>query len=248
MSLPPLGGQEQSGGATLTEYASKAYIAELGIRIPNGRLVGNLLDATEAAAAIGFPVALKLQAAALPHKSDAGAVLLDIRDDARSRTPGRSCSKSDRCTRTSTIDGILVEAMAPRGLEMIVGGRRDRDWGPVTLVGLGGIWTEALNDVRILPAGLDLDEITDELGKLRGAPLLRGMRGEPARDVTALATIVQRIGALLAARPEIQEVDLNPVTVYAAGQGALALDALIVINAPDAEAFMVRSRSPAPPA
>ena len=123
--------------------------------------------------------------------------------------------------------------MAPRGLEMIVGARRDRDWGPVTLVGLGGIWTEALHDVRILPVGLDLDEITDEIGKLRGAPLLRGMRGEPARDVTALATIVQRIGALLAARPDIQEVDLNPVTVYAAGQGALALDALIVMNAPD---------------
>ena len=123
--------------------------------------------------------------------------------------------------------------MAPRGLEMIVGARRDRDWGPVTLVGLGGIWTEALHDVRLLPVGLDLDEITDELGKLRAAPLLRGMRGEPARDVTALAMVVQRIGALLAARPDIQEVDLNPVTVYAAGQGALALDALIVMNAPD---------------
>ena len=77
---------------------------------------------------------------------------------------------------------------------------------------------------------LDLDEISDELGKLRGAPLLRGMRGEPARDVTALAAIVQRIGLLLAARPDIQEVDLNPVTVYAVGQGALALDALIVIK------------------
>jgi len=123
--------------------------------------------------------------------------------------------------------------MAPRGLEMIVGARRDRDWGPVTLVGLGGIWTEALHDVRILPVGLGVEEITEEIGRLRAAPILRGIRGEPARDVTALATIVQRLGALLAARPDIQEVDLNPVTVYAAGQGALALDALIVINAPD---------------
>ena len=105
--------------------------------------------------------------------------------------------------------------------------------GPVALVGLGGIWAEALHDIRVLPVGLDLDEISEEIGRLRAAPLLRGMRGDAERDVTALATIVQRIGALLDARPEIQEVDLNPVTVYAAGQGALALDALIVINAPD---------------
>jgi acetate---CoA ligase (ADP-forming) len=228
MLPPPLSAQ-----GTLTEYASKAYIAELGIQIPRGKLVGNLLDAADAAVTIGFPVALKLQAAALPHKNDAGAVLLDIRDDTQLAHAWAKLQQVGSLHPDLTVDGVLVEAMAPRGLEMIVGARRDRDWGPVTLVGLGGIWTEALHDVRILPVGLDLDEITDELGKLRGAPLLRGMRGEPARDVTALATIVQRMGSLLAARPDIQEVDLNPVTVYAVGQGALALDALIVINAPD---------------
>jgi acyl-CoA synthetase (NDP forming) len=228
MSLPPL-----TGEGTLTEYASKAYIAELGIPIPSGRLVGNLLDATDAAVTIGFPVALKLQAAALPHKSDAGAVMLDIRDDTQLAHAWAKLQQVGSSHPDLAIDGILVEAMAPRGLEMIVGARRDRDWGPVTLVGLGGIWTEALHDVRLLPVGLDLDEITDELGKLRAAPLLRGMRGEPARDVTALAMVVQRIGALLAARPEIQEVDLNPVAVYAVGEGVLALDALIVTNTPN---------------
>jgi acetate---CoA ligase (ADP-forming) len=81
--------------------------------------------------------------------------------------------------------------------------------------------------------GLDLDEIWDEPGKLRAAPLLRRMRGEPARDVAALAMVVQRIGLLLAARPDIQEVDLNPVAVYAVGEGVLALDAVIVTNTPN---------------
>jgi acetate---CoA ligase (ADP-forming) len=81
--------------------------------------------------------------------------------------------------------------------------------------------------------GLDLDEIWDEPGKLRAAPLLRRMRGEPARDVAALAMVVQRIGLLLAARPDIQEVDLNPVAVYAMGEGVLALDAVIVTNTPN---------------
>ena len=225
---PPL-----TGGGTLTEYASKSYIAKLGIQIPRGRLVGNLLDATEAAAAIGFPVALKLQAAALPHKSDVGAVLLGINGDTQLAHAWAKLQQVGSRYPDLAIDGVLVEAMAPRGLEMIVGARRDPDWGPVTLVGLGGVWAEALHDVRVLPVDLDLDEISEEIGKLRGAPLLRGRRGEAARDVAALATTVQRIGSLLAAQPEIQEIDLNPVTVYDAGEGVLALDALIVTNAPN---------------
>ena len=225
---PPL-----TGGGTLTEYASKAYIAKLGIPVPTGMLVGNLLDATEGAAAIGFPVALKLQAAALPHKSDVGAVLLGINDDTQLAHAWAKLQQVGSRYPDLAIDGVLVEAMAPRGLEMIVGARRDPDWGPVTLVGLGGVWAEALHDVRVLPVDLDLDEISEEIGKLRGAPLLRGMRGEAARDVAALATIVQRIGSLLAAQPEIREIDLNPVTVYDAGEGVLALDALIVTNAPN---------------
>ena len=225
---PPL-----TGGGTLTEYASKRYIAKLGIQIPTGMLVGNLLDATEAAAAIGFPVALKLQAAALPHKSDVGAVLLGINDDTQLAHAWAKLQQVGSRYPDLAIDGVLVEAMAPRGLEMIVGARRDPDWGPVTLVGLGGVWAEALHDVRVLPVDLDLDEISEEIGKLRGAPLLRGIRGEAARDVAALATIVQRIGSLLAAQPEIREIDLNPVTVYDAGEGVLALDALIVTNAPN---------------
>jgi acetate---CoA ligase (ADP-forming) len=187
----------------------------------------------EAAGRIGFPVALKLQAAALPHKSDAGAVLLDINDETQLAQAWAKLQQIGLRHPDLVIDGILIEAMAPRGLEMIVGARRDPDWGPVTLVGLGGIWAEALNDVRVLPVDLDLDEVSEEIGKLQGAPLLRGMRGEAARDVTALATIVQRIGALLAAQPDIQEVDLNPVTVYGVGEGVLALDALIVTNTPN---------------
>ena len=225
---PPL-----TGGGTLTEYASKRYIAKLGIQIPTGMLVGNLLDATEAAAAIGFPVALKLQAAALPHKSDVGAVLLGINDDTQLAHAWAKLQQVGSRYPDLAIDGVLVEAMAPRGLEMIVGARRDPDWGPVTLVGLGGVWAEALHDVRVLPVDLDLEAISEEIGKLRGAPLLRGMRGEAARDVAALATTVQRIGSLLAAQPEIQEIDLNPVTVYGVGEGVLALDALIVTNTPN---------------
>ena len=98
-----------------------------------------------------------------------------------------------------TLDGMLVEAMAKPGLEMIVGARRDPKWGPIVTVGLGGIWIEALHDVRLLPADLDSDDIIEELLKLKGAALLRGLRGAPPVDLDALADIVARLGALMRA-------------------------------------------------
>jgi acyl-CoA synthetase (NDP forming) len=228
MPAPPLAER-----GTLTEHASKAYIAQLGIPVPNGGLALKLADAEDIAGEIGFPVALKLQAKALPHKSDAGAVLLGIDDQ------DKLAAGWDKLTQIAVrrpglvVGGILVEEMARPGLEMIVGARRDPEWGPVALVGLGGIWTEALHDVRVLPVGLPADEIADEIGKLKGAALLRGMRGAPPRDIAALALTVARIGALMAARPDIREIDLNPLMVYGAGEGVIALDALIVADEAD---------------
>jgi acyl-CoA synthetase (NDP forming) len=126
------------------------------------------------------------------------------------------------------IDGVLVEAMAKRGLEMIVGARRDPDWGPVVVVGLGGIWAEALQDILVLPPDLDSSELGAELKTLKAAPLFEGTRGAPARDVTALIDVVRRIGSLVRARPEIAEVEINPLVVFERGNGVMALDALIV--------------------
>ena len=120
--------------------------------------------------------------------------------------------------------------MAKRGVETIVGARRDPQWGPVAMVGLGGIWAEALGDIRILPIGLDEDEIVVEIGKLRGAKLLAGMRGAKPADVAALARAVRLVGTIIAAGPEIAEIDINPFTVFGEGEGALALDALIVTD------------------
>jgi acetate---CoA ligase (ADP-forming) len=120
--------------------------------------------------------------------------------------------------------------MAAPGLEMVVGARRDPDWGPVLMVGLGGIWIEALDDVRLLPADLSAQAIASELAKLRGAALLHGWRGEPARDVEALCDCVLRLGAFIRAQPEIVEIDINPLVLYAKGRGALALDVLLLTS------------------
>jgi acetate---CoA ligase (ADP-forming) len=214
------------GRGVLPEHASKSYLAALGIPVPRGQLARDLAAAQEAASAIGFPVALKLQSPALPHKSDIGGVALGV--SARGLASAWRKLEAIARRRKIALDGILVEAMAKPGLEAIVGARRDPRWGAALLVGLGGIWTEALNDVRLLPPDLDESEIAAEIAKLKGAKLFAGLRGAPPRDTPALAGIVARIGALMRARPEIREIDLNPVMVLGPGEGALALDALIV--------------------
>jgi succinyl-CoA synthetase beta subunit len=109
---------------------------------------------------------------------------------------------------------------------MIVGARRDPNWGPVVMVGLGGVWVEALNDVRLMPADLLKTRVVEEIHRLKGAALLRGVRGRQPVDMEALADSVMRIGAAIRARAEIIEIEINPLVVHAAG--VVAVDALIV--------------------
>jgi acyl-CoA synthetase (NDP forming) len=118
--------------------------------------------------------------------------------------------------------------MSPPGLELVVGARRDPRWGPVLMLGLGGIWVEALGDVRLMPADLTEDEIIAELGKLKTAKLLYGFRNSPPVDIQAVAAAAAALGRLMRARPDIAEIDINPLMVHAAGHGATALDALIM--------------------
>ena len=128
------------------------------------------------------------------------------------------------------LDGVLVERMSKKGVELIVGGRNDPDWGAVVLVGFGGVQAEILKDVRLLPPDLSQQEIIEELNLLKSAKLLHGFRGSPALDIAAVAALIEKIGGLLTAEPRIKEIDLNPVIVYPKGSGAIALDALMVVS------------------
>ena len=129
------------------------------------------------------------------------------------------------------LDGILVEKMGKKGVEIVVGARRGPAWGPTLMIGLGGVFTEALKDVRFLPADSHPSVIADELMKLRGAKLLGAFRGEKARDVAALADAAARIGALMIATPDLDDIDVNPLIVHAEGEGVVAVDALLVSEA-----------------
>jgi acetate---CoA ligase (ADP-forming) len=214
---------------TLTEVEGKQILAAAGIAVPQGELARDLPEAVAIAEKIGYPIVLKAQARELTHKSDAGGVILGIVDAAALARGWRALQDNLRRARPELkLDGILVETMGKRGIEMVVGARRDPDWGPVLLVGLGGIWIETLNDVRLMPADLTEDGIVAEILQLRGAKLLQGARGAAPADIAALARAVAGIGALVRATPALVEIDVNPLVVYPAGEGVIALDALIV--------------------
>jgi acyl-CoA synthetase (NDP forming) len=221
-------GQRLPSGV-IPEYAAKRILSDAGIPVPRAELVNDLHAAQRAAAHIGYPVVLKAQSSGLPHKSDVGGVVLGIADDAALASTWRKLHADIAKARPDLqLDGILIEAMARPGVELIVGARNDPDWGPVLVVGLGGVWAEALRDVRVMPALRELDAIVDELRKLKGAMLLTGYRGAPALDLGAVADIAARLGRFASAHPEIAEIDINPLVVYPDQDGAVAVDALIV--------------------
>ncbi|MCC4594463.1 acetate--CoA ligase family protein [Xanthomonas campestris pv. phormiicola] len=215
----------------IPEHRAKALLAPLGLPFARGELAATLQQAQAAAARIGYPVALKVQSVELGHKSDVGGVILGL-GDAAALAEGwqRLHANLARHAPHAPLEGVLVEAMGERGLEMIVGARHDPQWGPVILVGFGGVAAEVLRDVRLLAPDLPAASVIRELDRLKGAALLHGHRGAAALDVTALADLVVRLGAVLRAEPRIREIDLNPVIVYPQGRGVLALDALMLID------------------
>jgi acyl-CoA synthetase (NDP forming) len=217
-----------NGPGTIPEYQAKQLLAQAGIPFPRGIFATDLASAQNAAAEIGFPVVLKLQAAALAHKTEAGALALNLGDAGALAAAWERLHANVRAFAPGiAIDGALVEAMGRPGTELIAGARRDPEWGTTLVAGLGGIWAEALHDTVVIPAASGEDEIVAALRRLRAAPILAGVRGAPALDVHGAAQVLAILGAIIDATPGISEIELNPLVLYP--EGVLALDALIVI-------------------
>jgi acyl-CoA synthetase (NDP forming) len=221
-----------SGNAVVPEYRAKQVLGALGLPFPRGAFCTSPDEAVTAAASIGFPVVIKAQSAELSHKSDAGGVILNLADaDAVRAGWDRLHANVAAYDPGMALDGVLVEGMGERGTELIIGARNDPDWGPVILVGFGGVTAEILQDVRLLPPDLTHEAILRELDLLKSAAILRGFRGSPALDVDAVARLVAALGRILLSEPDIAEIDLNPVIIYPCGKGVIALDALMVTAA-----------------
>ncbi|HVH78915.1 MAG TPA: acetate--CoA ligase family protein, partial [Stellaceae bacterium] len=221
-------------GKILTEVQAKALLAAYGVkRVPEFLATGED-DASEAAMRIasgtGGPIALKVQSPDIAHKTEAGAVLLGLSGDAAVREGYRTVLARAKAAHPSAkIDGVLVQAMAPCGQEMILGITRDVTFGPMLMVGLGGIHVEVLKDVAFAPVPLDTEDALALIDEVKGAALLGGVRGAKPADKQALAELMVALSCFAADHAEqIAEIDLNPVIVHEAGQGLSVVDALIV--------------------
>lgn len=216
-------------GGTLPEYLAKRALAGAGVPFPRGAFAASADEAVAAAASLGGTVAMKAQASALSHKSDAGGVALNLRGDDAVRTAWERMHEQVAAHAPGVVlEGVLIEEMGERGVELIVGARSDPEWGAVILVGFGGVQAEILKDARLIVPGLSRDDIVAEIMRLQSAALLAGWRGSLPLDVGAVADLVTTLGQVLAGTPAIREIDLNPVVVYPAG--CVALDALIVAD------------------
>jgi len=218
------------GSRPLCEYESLRVLKALGIDSCRAELVATADEAVRVAGDIGAAVALKIQSPDILHKSDLGGVELNLADAGTVRQAFDAIGRKARAARpTADVHGLLVQAMAPAGLEMIVGMRRDDVFGPMIMVGMGGIHAEVVRDVALAPAPLSVSQALELLGELRGSALLGGMRGQPPADTQALAQLIARLSELAVEHADsIEVIDLNPVIVHEAGRGVSVVDALIV--------------------
>jgi len=224
------------GRASLTADEAVALCRAYGIGFPPEALARDANAAVAAAERVGFPVALKVVAAEVSHKSDAGGVRLGLADATGVRTAYDEVMASVRAYAPgATIDGVLVQAMARPGREVIIGASTDPTFGKVIAFGLGGIHAEVLRDVVFALAPVAPGRAREMLSEIRGHAILAGTRGAEPVDFDALAAIVERVSQLVTDFPEIAEVDLNPVV--ARGDGAEAVDARIVLGATPMERF-----------
>ena len=219
-----------SSPLVLNEWNARPVLAAYGIGSDAaGQLTHSATEAEAAARAFAKPVALKVQSIDIPHKTEAGAVVLNISGDATGAAYERVLAAAKMHTPHARVDGVLVQPMVPPGREVILGVNRDPNWGPLLMVGLGGMLVEALGDIALSPVPLDQAGARALLGHLKGAQVLGPYRGSPPADTDALIDLMVRLSHFAADHAdEIAAIDLNPVIVHAAGQGVSIVDALIV--------------------
>ncbi|MAK61880.1 MAG: CoA-binding protein [Ponticaulis sp.] len=218
-------------GGVVPEYLAKDILRSAGLTFPDGKLATSKEEAVAAANSLGFPVVMKAQSAALSHKSDAGGVILNLNsDDAVAEAFETMYQNIERYSPGMKLDGVLIETMSTKGVELILGAKRDPQWGPVILIGFGGVQAEVIKDFRILPSDLSTAEIEAEILLLKGAALLTGFRGSKPVDLEPVVSAIAAMSALMRSEPRIREIDLNPVIARPKGEGFDALDALILVD------------------
>lgn len=221
----------ESGRVELGEIEAREVIAAYGMRLPQSRLASSPDEAAKIASEIGFPVVMKISSPDILHKSDIGGVKVGVADPSSARDTYELIEyRARKYSPGARIWGVLIQEMVRKGREILVGVTRDPQFGPLVAVGMGGIYVEVLKDIAFRLAPISEQEVGEQLRSIRTFPLLRGVRGEAPADIAAVEETVLRVSQLVTDFPEIVEMDINPLVVHNQGEGAIVLDARIILK------------------
>jgi len=211
----------------LTEHEAKKLLAKYDINVTKESMAESADEAYAIASQIGTPVAMKISSPDISHKSDVGGVELNITAGDAKATYDKIMSRIKKAAPDARIEGILVQQMAPPGHEMIVGIKKDAQFGHALMFGLGGIFVEVYKDVSFRVAPIGIKEALDMISEIKGYPILKGIRGRKAADIDAIASVLVSVSEM-AQKENIIELDINPL--IAGETGAIAVDARAMIE------------------
>jgi acetate---CoA ligase (ADP-forming) len=220
---------QKKSSPILDEIQCKTILKGVGVKVTLPVLATSKKKAVAAAEKIGYPVAMKIVSPQISHKSDIGGVKLKLQNRAQigaayDEIMGAVKKKEPK----AVVDGVSVQKMAEAGLELVIGMTKDPQFGPMLMFGLGGTAVEVLKDVAFRIAPLTREDARDMIQQVKGYPLLKGFRGQPAVDINYLEELLMKLSAFIVENPEIKEMDINPLIAYK--KGAMAVDARIVLD------------------
>ena len=212
----------------LTLEKSLGLLEKFGIPIPKGSLAKNEEEAVKASKLIGYPVVLKIVSPEIIHKTDVGGIVLDVKNEQELRNSFREMLKNvKRKVPKAKINGIFVQKSMKEGQQVIVGGKKDPQFGQTILFGLGGIFVEVFDDVSLRTVPITKEDAEEMVQEIKAFKILNGYRGKKY-DISALIEILLKTSKLLSANGKISELDINPVIVHE--KGAFAVDARIITD------------------
>jgi acetyl coenzyme A synthetase (ADP forming)-like protein len=222
---------EPGARIALGEYETRQLLEAYGIENIPGGLAKTEEEAVSIANQVGYPVVIKIVAEGILHKTDAGGISLNLQDKETLRVAYNELH--DHITKnnpTVSIIGAMVEKMAVKGIEVIVGMRRDATFGPMIMFGMGGTMVELVKDVALKVAPLTDRDIDDLIDQTMAGKLLRGFRGVKPADISSVEQAIRKLSCLAFQHPEVQEIEINPLVVYPEGEGAIALDSRTILS------------------
>jgi len=212
----------------LLEEEGQEVLKAYGLPLPASSLATTESDAVKTAKKIGYPVVMKIASPQIIHKSDAGGVKVNLTNDAEIKTAFKTIVKNaKKYDKKAEIKGVLIVEMVKGGKELIIGSKLEPGFGPVIMLGMGGIYVEVLKDVTFKLAPVTDKESDDMIASIKTQKLLQGVRGEKPSDIAKLSECIQRLSQLVSDFKEIKELDMNPVLVMEKGKGCKILDVRI---------------------